>query len=447
MKTCAFYTLGCKVNQYETEELREKTLALGLCEVPHAEKADLYVVNTCCVTRIAEAKSRQALRRFHRQNPAATVVATGCYADRDPRRLTEIPGVHLVMPNSRKEDLPRKLAELCGLDPGPLEGAPPGIHRFHGHTRAFIKIQDGCDAFCSYCIVPYVRGRPRCRDFEAIVREAGRLAENGHREVVVTGIHLGRYREPGPGGRSLPELLSALDAVEGIRRIRFSSIEPLEIGERLLKAMAASEKFCPHFHISLQSGDDEMLRKMNRPYRSDEYLAVVERIREHFRLPSFSTDVIVGFPGEKEHQFANTLDLCRRVVFNKIHVFPYSHREGTEASRMSGKTPNRIIKERKGQLIALAEDLGKDYKRHFLGEIVEVLVEGRCPTERRLHGFTPRYVRVYFDGPGAMWNTLQRVRVERVFPDRVEGEHMRPPCSRRNVDSTTGERHGNGCAG
>ncbi|MEE9200299.1 MAG: tRNA (N(6)-L-threonylcarbamoyladenosine(37)-C(2))-methylthiotransferase MtaB [Candidatus Brocadiales bacterium] len=415
-KTCAFITLGCKANQYDTQVLREAFLGRkGYREVPSGSPADLYVVNTCAVTSTSEAKSRQEIRKAVRLDPGAEVIVTGCYAKADPGVLRGIEGVDEVVD---REILTRSLLEETGDD----SSANPGISRFEGHGRAFLKIEDGCDAHCSYCIIPMVRGRTiKSKPPEDVAAEAKRVAGNGYKEVVLTGIHLGAYGRD-LNGVTITDVLRQLKGVDGIYRIRLSSLEASEVTDELIDLMADGDsKLCPHLHLSLQSGDDDILKMMNRRYTAGQYLDVIERVRSRLPNVSFSTDVMVGFPGEGVGQFENTLDVCRRVGFSRMHIFPFSPRKGTPAAGMNGRSvPAETIRSRRAALRDLADQLALDYKTRFLGEKIDILVEEKR-SDGMLSGYSERYIKALFPGPSGLIGSIVPVEVEEVFPGYVRG--------------------------
>ena len=402
MRTFAFLTFGCKVNQYESQALRERMAGRGLVEVPPQEGADLYVVNTCAVTEVAAAEGRRAVRRLARRFPSAEFTVTGCAADEGFR---DSPCVRRVVPHSLKARL--------GLDPGePCASIfDLAISRFDGHTRAFLKVEDGCDLDCSFCIVPKVRGPAASRPLPDALEEARRLAGAGYREVVIAGVHLGAYGKDLAGRSLLPDLVEGMLGIPGLARVRLSSIEANEISDPLLDLMAREPRFCPHLHVPLQSGDDAVLRAMRRRYGVRQFLAACGRAAERVPAPGLTTDVIVGFPGETEEQFRNTLDVCRRAGFSRIHIFPYSRRRGTDAARLPD-LPGRVKKERLHRLERAAEVLADAAARRFLGREVEVLVEEDGG------GYTERYLRARV--PGAP-NTIVRARVERVDHGELQG--------------------------
>jgi len=404
MKTFAFVTFGCKVNQYESQALRERFSRKGLTEVEADRGADLFVINTCTVTETAQRTVRRLARRF----PFSEITVTGCAADSHKSEFLGLPGVRRVVTHDEK-------ATLCD-DPrlSPDDTAPSifdlTISRFDRHTRAFLKVEDGCDLNCSFCIIPKVRGTAVSRPLESAVDEAKRLVDNGYKEIVLTGVHLGSYGKDLVRRSLLPDLVERLLGVSGLARLRLSSIEANEISDPLIGLMAAEPRFCPHLHLPLQSGDDEVLRAMRRRYNSAQYLAACDRVSERVADPSFTADVIVGFPGETDERFENTLEVCRRVGFSRIHIFPYSRRRGTDAAGMAD-LPSRVKKERLHRLERLAAELTDRYARRFLGREVEVLVEDDG-------GYTERYLKARVDGAP---NTIVRARVERIEHGEIHG--------------------------
>ncbi len=402
MKTFRFITLGCKVNQYETDEMRACCLQNGLCAAKKGAPANLVVINTCTVTSTAGAKSRRAARRAVRENPDAAVIAAGCAVEADPNAFRDLDERIILLPQSRKDGF----ARAAGL--GRLDGPPAQIR-----TRAFLKIQDGCDRFCSYCIVPHLRSKMWSKPIAEALREAAFLVGNGHREIVLAGVRLGLY--DGGGGTDLAGLLERLDDIKGLDRIRLSSIEVLEISDRLLEAAAKSGKFCRHLHIPLQSGDDEILRAMNRPYDSTEFLDGISRIKAALPGIAVTADVIVGFPGETEGQFGNTLRVCEAAGFSKIHIFPYSPRSGTTAADMPGRPDGAALADRIARLNALEKRLAEDFRADMTGKDVEALVEKKCDPATGLPCGTSReYIKVFIENLKAEPNSLLKVRIDRV---------------------------------
>ncbi len=407
MKSVAFHNLGCKVNSYETDVMQQKLLENGFRIVPFDEKADVYVINTCSVTNIADRKSRQMLHRAKKQNPEAVVVAVGCYVETDPERIQLDPAIDLAIGNNRKNEIAECILQLleerenretsdcrilANLTDHPVYEemkltAP-------GHTRAYIKIQDGCNQFCSYCIIPYARGRIRSRLQEDILQEVRGLAADGVKEIVLTGIHISSYgldRE----GSELLELLQKLQNVEGIERIRLGSLEPRIITEEFAGEAGRLTKLCPHFHLSLQSGCDTVLKRMNRHYTTREYADSVERLRRVFDRPAICTDIIVGFPGETEEEFETTMEFVKQIGFYEIHVFKYSMRHGTVAARRKDQIPEAVKAVRSDILLEVTEQQARAYRSGFLQQEEEILLEEEMTAEGRTYlcGHTMRYVK------------------------------------------------------
>ncbi len=392
-----FVTFGCKANQYDTQVLREALLRRGWRE--EDDGAELVVVNTCTVTAEAGRKARQLARRIGRENPAARIAMTGCLAESEPEILRALPNVHWVLGNGEAKRPVHFLRELgCELDPEEL-GIPAGITEFAGHTRGFLKIQDGCDLACAFCIIPSVRGQSRSRPKAELAAEVRRLLASGHREIVLCGIHIGHWgRER---GENLGELLETLASIEEPFdwRLRLSSIEATEVDGPVLEALARHpRRIAPHLHMPLQSGDDGVLAAMNRWYRAEDYLAACERIRAALERPAFTADVLVGFPGEDDAAFAATLDVARRAGFARLHVFPFSPRPGTAAENpaaLGRPVPPEETRERRAKLSELAQGLGNDYRRGLAGLRDAVVLEGET-------GLSGRYQRVRVDGASAI---------------------------------------------
>ena len=405
MRKSALHNLGCKVNSYETEAMQQLLEAAGYQIVDFEEKADVYIINTCSVTNVADKKSRQMLHRAKAKNPEALVVAAGCYAQAAGEKLLEDTAIDLVIGNNKKAELVQLLEErLAGREPqdavidisAAQEYEALHIERQADHTRAFIKVQDGCNQFCSYCIIPYTRGRVRSRRPEDVEEEVRTLAEKGYQEIVLTGIHLSSYgtdfkEEP----QDLLELTKRLHQIPGVKRIRFGSLEPRLITEEFVRELSAMEKICPHFHLSLQSGCDATLKRMNRHYTCEDYLYRCGILRKYFRDPAITTDVIVGFPGETDEEFAETKKFLETVHFYEMHVFKYSRRAGTRADRMPDQVPEPVKTKRSAELLALEKEMSKAYRASFLGRETEVLLEE--PVEiggaRYMVGHTKEYVK------------------------------------------------------
>lgn len=403
MRKIALHNLGCKVNAYETEAMQEILEEHGYEIVPFDEKADAYIVNTCSVTNMADRKSRQMLHRAKKLNPDAVVIAAGCYVQAAGEELLKDSSVDVLIGNNEKARLPEILEKW------EKEHASFYVHdltrehtyetlslsRTAGHTRAFMKIQDGCDQFCSYCIIPFTRGRVRSRQLADILTEAERLAEHGYQEVVLTGIHLDSYGKD-LEKENLLTVIHEIGKLEGIKRIRLGSLEPRIMTEEFVKGLAEEPKLCPHFHLSLQSGCDATLKRMNRKYDTEEFRQCCERLRKYFREPALTTDVIVGFPGETEEEFAETLAFLKEITFYETHVFKYSRRKGTKADRMPEQISEQIKTARSDVLLALSEENSNAYRERLIGTEQEVLMEEECLIEgiSYLEGHTREYVKI-----------------------------------------------------
>ena len=396
-RTLRLVTLGCKVNQYETQYVKELLEHNGWIEANDEQPADLCIVNTCTVTAEGDAKSRQMVRRLHQANPRAAVVVMGCYATRDPEAVRRLPGVTQVV-----TDKARLFEELR---PFGVTVKSQGISRFDEHQRAFVKVQDGCLLNCSYCIIPTVRPVVRSRGVEEIAEEVQRLVESGFHEIVLTGIHLGHYGldlskgQPKAKWTRLWHLLERLGELPGEFRIRLSSLEAAEARDDLVRALAIQPRVCPHLHLCLQSGSDRILALMKRRYSSGGFLERVRRIRAALDQPAFSTDVILGFPGETDADFEATCRVLREVGFAKIHIFSYSPREGTPAAEMCDSVPAQVVQERRRRLLEIEKDSAAGYQRSLLGRRLDVLVEGADPRRPScVRGTSCRYAPVAFAG-------------------------------------------------
>lgn len=407
MKKAALHNLGCKVNAYELEAMQQQLEAGGYEIVPFEDRADVYIINTCTVTNIADRKSRQMLHRARKCNPDAVVVAAGCYVQAAAEDLKKDKTVDIVIGNNQKGKLLELLDEYMDgkgggeavLDIGHASSYESmWITRTSEHTRAFIKIQDGCNQFCSYCIIPYARGRIRSREAKDVLEEVAGLAAGGLKEAVLTGIHLSSYGADRQEENGLLELMMRLQEVEGIERIRLGSLEPRIITEEFVRSLSGLSKFCPHFHLSLQSGCNETLKRMNRHYTTGEYYEKCCLIREFFEHPAITTDVIAGFPGETEEEFEETLAFVKKVQFYEMHVFKYSRRKGTLAAKMEAQVPEQIKQERSRRLIDLAHDMSQDFRRYYIGRETQVLLEEPVTAagERFLAGYNKEYVRCAF---------------------------------------------------
>ena len=437
MKKAALHNLGCKVNAYETEAMQEMLEQAGYEIVPFKEGADVYVINTCTVTNIADRKSRQMLHRARKMNPEAVVVAAGCYVQAKGGQEAD-PCIDIVIGNNHKKDLVRILKEYeenrekdrvggIGRERAGARAAGEigdinrtkeyeSLHltRTGEHTRAYIKVQDGCNQFCTYCIIPYARGRVRSREMQDVVREVRTLADNGYQEVVLTGIHLSSYGIDFDGQRHLSDLIRAVHEIEGIRRIRLGSLEPGIVTEEFAGTLAAMPKICPHFHLSLQSGCDATLKRMNRRYTSEEYYEKCRILRKYFDDPAFTTDVIVGFPGETEEDFQASFDFVDKVDFYETHIFKYSKREGTKAASMPDQVDEQVKAERSARLIALGEKKRKAYEERFIGKTVEVLVEEDAVLDGKKvqTGHTKEYIKIALDAQENLRNCIVNVQID-----------------------------------
>lgn len=401
-KTVALHNLGCKVNAYETEAMQQILQENGYKIVPFEPGADIYIINTCTVTNIADRKSRQMLHKAKKMNPGAIVVAAGCYVQASKEELKKDEAIDIVIGNNKKKDLVSILKayeinqeeEEAIIDVNHTsEYENLTISRTAEHTRAYIKVQDGCNQFCSYCIIPYARGRVRSRDIEDVKTEVGNLAKAGYQEVVLTGIHLSSYGID--LGLNLLELIREVHKIEGIKRIRLGSLEPRIITEEFAKELSSMEKICPHFHLSLQSGCDETLSRMNRRYDTKEFEEKCMILRRYFELPALTTDVIVGFPGETEEEFKTTKEFLKRICFFETHIFKYSRRKGTKAAVMENQIDENIKNIRSQELIRLNEENQTAYEERFLGRKTEILFEEKISVEEKEYyiGHTREYIK------------------------------------------------------
>ena len=398
-KTVRFYTLGCKVNQYDSEAMLERFLENGYTVAEPGEAADVYVINTCTVTGTGEQKSMQAVRRFQRKNPSGEIIIAGCLAQKKADALRDT-GARLILGVQRRADIvslfEQAMAQNSQImaveDLEQVSFEPLSIRGHQGHTRALMKIQEGCDNRCTFCIVPSVRGGIRSRALEDITREARSLADAGFQEVVLTGVHLTSYGRDLAGRPSLADAVAAAAQAEGIRRIRLGSLEPVIVTDAFVRAIHAIPKLCPQFHLALQSGSDAVLARMKRRYNTAQFLRAAKRLRATYPDAAITTDVIVGFPGETEEEFAQTIAFCRTVGFMKLHVFPYSLREGTPAAVMPGQLSKQVKSERVQRLLTVADELSATYRQSMAGTVQPVLFE----EHRRgaFTGYSPQYIPV-----------------------------------------------------
>lgn len=423
MRKAALHNLGCKVNAYETEAMQELLEQAGYQIVPFEEQADVYIINTCTVTNVADRKSRQMIHRARKRNPGAVIVAAGCYVQtKDTAGLDA--DIDIVIGNNKKKEIARVLEDYFqekGAGAKKIERVDIGhtseyedltVSHTAGHTRVFLKVQDGCNQFCSYCIIPYARGRVRSRSREEVVAEVRRLAERGYKEVVLTGIHLSSYGTD--IGDDLLSLILSVHQVEGICRIRLGSLEPGIITEEFARTLSECPKFCPHFHLSLQSGCDATLKRMNRRYDTAQYEEKCQILRKYFQDPALTTDVIVGFPGETEKEFEASRAFVDRINFYETHIFKYSRREGTRAAVMDGQVPDSVKTQRSALLLELGQKKQREYEEKLLGTTREVLMEESVVIggETWQVGHTKEYVKIGRKTEEDLSNQLVNVEIE-----------------------------------
>ena len=412
----ALHNLGCKVNAYETEAMQQILEEAGYEIVPFSEYADVYVINTCSVTNMADRKSRQMLHRAKKQNPDAIVVGAGCYVQTKEAQALVDESIDIVIGNNKKHELVpllreyeashRKMACVADINHEKQAYEELSLSRTAEHTRAFIKVQDGCNQFCTYCIIPFARGRVRSRELSDVLQEIRTLAKSGYREVVLTGIHLSSYGVD--NGESLLHLIEAVHELEGIERIRLGSLEPRIVTDAFAKRLSELPKICPHFHLSLQSGCDTVLSRMNRRYDTAEYEAGCALLRRYFEHPAITTDVIVGFPGETDEEFETTERYLERIHFYEMHIFQYSRREGTKAAAMPDQVPETVTKERSEKLLALGRKMSEQFRRYYLGRQVTALLEEEFfhDGKRYYTGYTKEYVKVAVETKKDLSNTF-----------------------------------------
>lgn len=432
MKKAALHNLGCKVNAYETEAMQQRLADNGYEIVPFTEKADVYIINTCTVTNMADRKSRQMLHRAKKMNPQAIVVAAGCYVQAAKEACEADESIDIVIGNNKKQDIVQILREYeeqkqfgdTVIDINhtkEYEDMP--VTRMENHTRAYIKVQDGCNQFCTYCIIPFARGRVRSRKAKSVRAEVGTLAEAGFKEIVLTGIHLSSYGVDMPDEEinTLQKLIVCLHDIPGIERIRLGSLEPRIVTREFVETISALPKVCPHFHLSLQSGSDSVLKRMNRRYTSAEYEEGCRILRKYYKNPAITTDIIVGFPGETEEESAETYEFAQRVNFFEMHVFKYSKREGTRAAVMPNQVQENKKTERSEKLLLLEEKLSKAYRFGFIGTETEILIEETVEINGVPYqvGHTREYVRVALQHDRSLSGQIVRVKLEGFVQDDV----------------------------
>lgn len=411
-------TLGCRTNQYESQAYHDQLEAMGYSKVGEDEAADLCIINTCTVTESADSSSRHQIRQLTKNNPHAKVVVTGCFAEHQPDVVKAIPGVTTIVPNAMKENLLESVF--------PDEEIPEfNIRRFDAHTRAFIKVQDGCNSFCTYCIIPYVRGRSRSRTKEEVVQEAQQLIANGYKEIVLTGINIGDFDGAPQEGESscrLAELVRAVDALPGLERLRISSIDPDEVDDDLADAVLNGKHTCHSMHVVLQAGSNVVLKRMNRKYTRQVFLQTVDRLRRASPHFTFTTDIIVGFPGETERDHRDTLEMIREVKFAKVHMFPYSDRPKTKSATMPDKVPAEVINRRKQEVLRLAEQAAYDLRQQYIGSKMKVLTESydkERPDE--ISGHTENFLHVWLPRSSLLPNEIVEVELIENTPSGLIG--------------------------
>lgn len=436
MPSVAFYTLGCKVNFYDTEAIWQLFKKEGYEQVEFDQTADVYLINTCTVTNTGDKKSRQIIRRAVRRNPDAIVAVTGCYAQTSAAEILEIPGVDLVIGTQDREKILPLVNEIQAKRE-PINAVRNimktrtfeelDVPSFNGHTRAFLKIQEGCNNFCTFCIIPWSRGLSRSREPQSVLAQARQLVAAGYKEIVLTGIHTGGYGDDMEDYR-LSDLMEELDKVEGLERIRISSIEASQIDDKMLDVLKRSSKMCRHFHIPLQAGDDSVLKRMRRKYTTAEFAEKIARIREAMPDVAITTDVIVGFPGETEEMYRNGYAFMQQIGFSEMHVFPYSQRTGTPAARMEDQVDEEIKNARVAELIALSEQMQLAYAQKFVGQVVDVIPEknekGTYP-QGFVGGHSDNYLTVVFEGSQELQGKLCRVKIVEADAQSCRGQLLR----------------------
>ncbi|HOJ09249.1 MAG TPA: tRNA (N(6)-L-threonylcarbamoyladenosine(37)-C(2))-methylthiotransferase MtaB [Clostridiales bacterium] len=433
MKKVAFCTLGCKVNQYESEAVSNLFENAGYTIVDFDEIADIYVINTCTVTGISARKSRQMVRRAKSLNREAIIVVMGCYSQTSPEEVSNIPGVDLIIGTSDRNKIIEYVEEItqCGKQLNTVEGIMKKrdfeelhVDKYKERTRAYLKIQEGCTQFCSYCIIPYARGPVRSRNPEEVLKEVKRLSDNGFKEVILTGIHVASYGRD-LRNTSLLDIICRIHEVDGIERIRLSSIEPTTITNDFVQIVKNLNKLCPHYHISLQSGCDETLKRMNRKYDTSEYRSVVERLRDNINDVAITTDVMVGFPGESDNEFEQTYEFLQEICFSKMHVFKFSPRKGTPAYSFTNQVPGDVKEERSRKLIELSDECALKFQRQFEGRTMPVLFEQEAG-ENSIEGLTPNYIRVFCRGSNSLKGEIRDVVLKNTYNDFMDGEIINP---------------------
>ena len=446
MKKAALHNLGCKVNAYETEAMQQLLEEAGYEIVSFHEKADVYVINTCSVTNMADRKSRQMLHRAKKMNPDAAVVAAGCYVQTKEEEAKQDLAIDILIGNNQKNELVHRLDEffaereeanaenaqkesdtnhqnkveaVVDINHEPQCFEEMSLTKTAEHTRAFVKVQDGCNQFCSYCIIPYARGRVRSRNIESVLKEIRGLAKMGYQEVALAGIHLSSYGVDCE--ESLLHLIQEIHKIDGIRRIRLGSLEPQIVTEEFARELSSLEKICPHFHLSLQSGCDATLKRMNRKYTAAQYEEGCRLLRKYFTHPAITTDVIVGFPGETEEEFETTKAFLEKIHFYEMHIFKYSKRQGTRAAVMENQVPEEIKTKRSAELIALSERMSNEFRSYYLGREEEVLFEEPAEINGKTMyvGYTKEYVKVATESDESLENVMRKGRIDYALTDEI----------------------------
>lgn len=429
MKKVAFYTLGCKVNQYETEAMLELFEKDGYEQVNSEEYADVYVINTCTVTHMSDRKSRQYIRRVKKKNPDAVIAVVGCYSQVSPEEILDIEEVNLVMGTNDRRKI---IEEIKKIDASKKVSTVDDIMKVkafeeieisqtNGKTRAFMKIQDGCDRFCTYCIIPYARGRVRSRDIDSIVDEVKKLANNGYKEVVLTGIHVASYgKDLKDKDIKLLDVIKQINEIDKIERIRLSSVEPILFTDEFVNEVLKMDKVCPHYHLSLQSGCDETLKRMNRRYTTSEYKTIVDRLRSKMPNVAITTDVIVGFPGETNDEFKETYEFLKEIELSQMHIFKYSPRKGTPAATMENQVDPQMKHFRSEQLLNLSKVNFNKFANKFIGSELDVLFEQNTEGNK-FEGLTSNYIRVVVESDKNIQGQILKVKINDVKDEYVEG--------------------------
>lgn len=432
MRTVAFYTLGCKVNQYETEAISEMFKNKGYKVIDPNKKADLYVINTCSVTNLGERKSRQFIRRSKKKNNEAIVCVVGCYAQLSPEEVMDIEGVDLILGTKDRNNI----VDLCeeAIRENKKINAVEDImqtkefeemttNSIQESTRAYIKIQEGCNQYCSYCIIPYARGPIRSRKLENILSETQAIVKKGFKEIVLTGIHVASYGKD-IGDIRLIDVIEKVHEIEGLERIRLSSLEPTLITEEFMERLSSLEKVCPHFHLSLQSGSDSVLNRMNRKYTTKDYKERVDLIRKYMKDVAITTDIIVGFPGETEQEFEETYNFVKKIGFAKVHVFKYSPRKGTPAAKYKNQVHGTIKKNRSNKLIKLVDSLAKEFVKEFIGREMKVLIEAPSHSDGYMEGYAENYIRVMVKGNEELEENIINVIIKDSYEEKLIGKKL-----------------------